>query len=162
MDINKELLRLLTDNARISVEEIAERLQTDSKTVAARIKKLEKDDVIKGYTAVINEDKLTENKVKAIIEVKVTPQRDGGFDDIARRISKFPSVSDVYLMSGGYDLCIEVSGNTLQEVAFFVSSKLATMAGVTSTSTHFMLKKYKEAGKMIHDEVQNERLKISP
>lgn len=160
--MKKEILRLLSDNARISTKEIAERLHMDVSKVEATIDELEKSDIIKGYTAVINEDKLHDNRVKAIIEVKVTPQRDGGFDQVARRISKFPEVSEVYLVSGGYDLRIEVTGENLQEVAQFVSSKLATIDGVISTMTHFLLKKYKEAGKIIHDEEQNERLKISP
>ena len=105
---------------------------------------------------------MPESKVKAIIEVKVRPEREGGFDKIARRLSKFPQVSSLYLMSGGFDLMLEIKGSTLQEVAEFVSSKLAAMDGVLSTSTHFLLKKYKEAGKLMEEEEYSERLKIVP
>ena len=160
--MEKELLRLLLDNARMPVEEIAARLGVSAAAAAAAITKLEKNNVIKGYTAVVNEESLDENRVMAIIEVKITPQREGGFDAVAKRISKFPEVSEVYLVSGGYDLRIEVNGRTLNDVALFVSSKLSTIDGVISTVTHFLLKKYKEAGKIIHDEEENERLKVSP
>jgi len=160
--MEKEILRLLMDNARMPAEEIAARLGVSAAEAAAAIKRLEVTNVIKGYTAVVNEESLDENRVMAIIEVKVTPQREGGFDYVAKRISKFPEVSEVYLVSGGYDLRIEVNGNNLNEVALFVSSKLATIEGVISTVTHFLLKKYKEAGKIIHDEEEYERLKVSP
>ncbi len=160
--MEKEILRLLMDNARMPAEEIAARLGVSAAEVAAAIKKLEVTNVIKGYTAVVNEESLDENRVMAIIEVKVTPQREGGFDYVAKRISKFPEVSEVYLVSGGYDLRIEVNGHNLNEVALFVSSKLSTIDGVISTVTHFLLKKYKEAGKIIHDEEEYERLKVSP
>lgn len=160
--MEKEILRLLTKNARMSVEEIADRLSTDSESVAATIKKLEDNNVIKGYIIVVNEEELEEHQVKAMIEVKVTPDRSQGFDNVAKRISKFPEVTNVYLVSGGYDLRIEVVGQNLQEVALFVSSKLSTIDGVISTVTHFLLKKYKQAGVIIHNEEENERLKISP
>jgi DNA-binding Lrp family transcriptional regulator len=160
--MEKEILRLLTKNARMSVEEIADRLSTDSESVATIIKKLEDDNIIKGYIVVVNEEELEEHQVKAMIEVKVTPDRSQGFDNVAKRISKFPEVTNVYLVSGGYDLRIEVVGQNLQEVALFVSSKLSTIDGVISTVTHFLLKKYKQAGVIIHNEEENERLKISP
>lgn len=160
--MEKEILRLLIDNARMPVEEIAARLSVSTGEVTAMIKKLEAANIIKGYTAVINEEGLDENRVMAIIEVKITPQREGGFDYVANRISKFSEVSEVYLVSGGYDLRIEVIGRNLNEVALFVSSKLATIDGVISTVTHFLLKKYKESGKIIHDEEEYERLKVSP
>ncbi len=160
--MEKEILRLLVKNARMSVEEMAERLGTDGKTVAATIEKLEKNNVVKGYTAVINDEELEEHQVRAMIEVKVTPDRDRGFDSVAKRISKFPEVSNVYLVSGGYDLRVEVVGQNLQSVALFVSSKLSTIDGVISTVTHFLLKKYKQAGVIIHNEEENERLKVSP
>ena len=106
---------------------------------------------------------LPENAVKAIIEVKIKPERNGGFDRIAKRISKFSKVESLYLMSSGlFDLMIEVRGETLNDVAEFVSSKLAPMEGVVSTSTHFILKKYKESGKMFENEEEHERLKVTP
>ena len=120
------------------------------------------DNVVKGYTAIINEEALENAAVKAIIEVKVSPSREGGFDPVARRISKFPEVSEVYLVSGGYDLRLVVKGRDLNEVASFVARKLSTIDGVISTGTHFMLKKYKESGKILQDEEDYERLKVSP
>ena len=104
----------------------------------------------------------TSGEVKAIIEIKIRPEREGGFDRIARRLSKFPQVTSLYLMSGGFDLMAEVRGATLNDVAMFVSSKLATIDGVLSTATHFLLKKYKESGKLYEEEETNERLQVTP
>ncbi|OGV47839.1 MAG: AsnC family transcriptional regulator [Lentisphaerae bacterium GWF2_52_8] len=160
--LQKEIVRILSENARIGAKEISMRLESTEKEVIKQIQQLEKDGIIKGYRAIIEEGSLSENAVKAIIEVKVRPERDGGFDRIAKRLSKFPEVSSLYLMSGGYDLQIVVKGKDLQEVASFVASKLSTIDGVTSTATHFLLKKYKESGKILHDEEEYERLKISP
>ncbi len=160
--MKQEILRILTEDAHISAARIAERLDTTEKKVEKVIKQLEKDNVIIGYKAIIDESILPENAVKAIIEVKVRPEREGGFDKLAKRLSKFPEVSSLYLMSGGYDLQVVVKGENLQDVASFVSSKLSTMDGVISTATHFLLKKYKESGKILHEEEVNERLKITP
>lgn len=162
MELKKQILRLLAEDGRMSASDIAERLNATEKTVASAIKKLEKSNVIIGYRAMFDETELPENAVKAMIEVKTRPERDGGFDHIARRLSKFPQVSSLYLMSGGYDLLVEVNGENLNDVAMFVSSKLSTIDGVISTSTHFLLKKYKESGKMLQEEESNERLKITP
>lgn len=160
--MQNEVLRMLNENARLTPGQIAERLNKSEKEVAALIKRLEEDNIIKGYRAIIDESVFSSNCVKAIIEVKVRPERDGGFNNIAKRVSKFSEVSSLYLVSGGFDLLIEVQGGTLQEVADFVSSKLSTIEGVISTSTHFLLKKYKESGKMLHNEEEYERLKVSP
>lgn len=157
-----DILRLLSENARITDEEIAERLDISVEDVIEERTKMEKTGTIKGYRAIIDETVLPESQVKAIIEVKVTPQREGGFDKIAKRLSKFSEVSSVYLMSGGYDLELVVQGNTLHEVAYFVSNKLATIDGVISTSTHFLLKKYKELGEILEDNEEYERLKVTP
>lgn len=157
-----DILRLLSENARLSDSEIAERLNSSAEDVKKHREDLEKRGLIKGYRAIIEESALPESKVKAVIEVKVTPQREGGFDKIARRLSKFSEVSSVYLMSGGYDLELVVQGNTLHDVAYFVSNKLSTMEGVTSTSTHFLLKKYKELGELLEDSEEYERLKVTP
>ncbi len=162
MELRKQILRLLAEDGRMSAGDIAERLDSTEKTVASVIRKLEKENVIIGYRAMFDESELPENAVKAIIEVKTRPEREGGFDRIARRLSKFPQVSSLYLMSGGFDLLVEVKGENLNDVAMFVSSKLATIDGVLSTSTHFLLKKYKESGKMLQEEEQHERLKITP
>ena len=161
-EIRREILRILGEDGRLSAADIAERLAVSTHEAAAAVAELEKNNIIIGYSAIFNESELPESKVKAIIEVKVRPEREGGFDKIARRLSKFPQVSSLYLMSGGFDLILEIKGSTLQEVAEFVSSKLAAMDGVLSTSTHFLLKKYKEAGKLMEEEEYSERLKIVP
>ena len=161
-EMKREILRILGEDGRLSAVDIAERLAVSTHEAAAAVAELEKNNIIIGYSAIFNESELPESKVKAIIEVKVRPEREGGFDKIARRLSKFPQVSSLYLMSGGFDLMLEIKGSTLQEVAEFVSSKLAAMDGVLSTSTHFLLKKYKEAGKLMEEEEISERLKIVP
>ncbi len=160
--MKNNILRLLRKNARLSVENIAEQVSSDVATVQKIISELEDENVIRGYQAVIDESKLSELQVKAIIEVHIQPQRDGGFDNIARRLANFAEVNSLYLVSGGYDLQLEVQGESLQEVAGFVSSKLATIEGVTATATHFILKKYKEAGRLFEDGAEYERLKVSP
>ena len=130
--------------------------------VIAKIKKLEDDNIILKYTAIINEEKWENDKVKAFIEVKVTPERERGFDSIAERIYKFPQVSSLYLMSGGFDLLIVVEGDSLKEVAMFVSEKLSTLECVVGTSTHFLLKKYKEKGVIMAGEEEDKRMSVSP
>ncbi|MFA7229654.1 MAG: Lrp/AsnC family transcriptional regulator [Victivallaceae bacterium] len=160
--VKKSIINILSENARISTAEIAVRVGVDEAKVEKIIKELEDKNVIKGYKAILNEEALHDNSVRALIEVKVTPQRDGGFDRVAKRISRFPEVSDLYLVSGDYDLRLEVKGNSLQEVAAFVSGKLATLEGIISTATVFLLKKYKESGKIMDNEEEYERLKISP
>ncbi len=162
MELKKQILRLLAEDGRMSARDMAERLDSDEKTIADMIEQLERDKVIFGYCAMFDETELPENAVKAIIEVKIRPERDGGFDKIARRLSRFPQVSSLYLMSGGFDLMVEVKGRNLNEVAMFVSSKLATIDGVLSTATHFLLKKYKEAGKLLQEEEPHERLQVTP
>ena len=161
-ELRKDLLRLLSGNARMSVDEIAERLDMDAGAIADAIHEMEESGEIIGYCALIDESVLPEAAVKAIIEIKIRPERDGGFDRIARRLSKFPQVSSLYLMSGGFDLMAEVRGATLNDVAMFVASKLATIDGVLSTATHFLLKKYKESGKLYQEEETNERLQVTP
>lgn len=160
--MEKKILRLLKDNGRLNAAEIAERIGADTAAVQAVIQKLEAEQVILGYTAVVDEDRLPGAKVRALIEVKVTPRRDGGFDDVARRIAKFPEVVRLYLVSGGYDLLLEVEGDSLQTVAGFVSGRLATIDGVLSTATSFQLKKYKESGKIMTQEDEYERLPVTP
>src|SRR5437868_6106032 len=141
-----EVLKILEKNALESPESIAQMLGLSSSEVKSRIDDYEKRGVIRGYQAVLNEDQLGLDKVTAVIEVKVTPQREGGFDTIAQRLSKFPEVRSAYLMSGTYDLLLFVQGRTLREVASFVSERLSPLEGVLSTSTHFMLKPYKRFG----------------
>jgi DNA-binding Lrp family transcriptional regulator len=157
-----ELLEILQSNALRPREDIARMLELTVDKVNERIADYEKRGVIRGYQAILNEDKLDLDKVTAVIEVKVTPQREGGFDTIAERVSRFPEVRSAYLMSGSYDLLLFVEGRTLREVAAFVSERLSPLQGVLSTSTHFMLKTYKRFGVLMHKESSDERLTISP
>lgn len=157
-----ELLKLLKRNALESPENLAKMLNVSADEVKQRIADYEKKGIIRGYQAVVNEDQLDVRKVNAVIEVKVTPEREGGFNAVAERISKFPEVTSVFLMSGTFDLLLFVTGRDLKEVAFFVSEKLATIKGVISTSTHFMLKTYKANGVLMEGQDERERLKVSP
>ncbi len=158
--MQKNILNLLTENARISCEEIALRLNISVDEVKKCIADLEEKNIICGYTAILNEQ--DSNKVNALIEVKITPQRDGGFDTVAKRIAKFDEVKELYLVSGAYDLLLEVEGESLQQVAMFVSGKLSTIDGVLSCATSFQLKKYKQSGKIIEGDEFYERLKVCP
>lgn len=157
-----ELLKILKANALEKPETIAKMLNLTVEQVKARIAEYEKKGVIRGYQAIVDEDQLDIDKVTAVIEVKVTPERGGGFNRIASRIGRFPEVQSAYLMSGAYDLLLFVAGRDLKEVALFVSEKLATIEGVVSTSTHFMLKTYKHHGLLMEGENEDERLKVSP
>lgn len=157
-----EILNLLNENARISLADLALRVGTSPEQVKATIQDLEKEGVIRGYTVILNEEDLGISKVRALIEVKVTPRREGGFDQVAQRIARYPEVTDLFLVSGGFDLLLMVEGDTLQEVASFVSAKLSTIDGVISTSTGFMLKKYKESGRIMQNDEEYERLKVCP
>jgi len=130
--------------------------------VAAKIKAYEADQVILAYRTILNEEKLGVDSVRAVIEVKITPERGGGFDRLAERIAKYAEVNSCYLMSGGYDLLVVLEGKSLREIASFVSEKLATVQGVISTATHFMLKPYKVQGVLMKREVNEERLAVTP
>jgi DNA-binding Lrp family transcriptional regulator len=156
------LLNLLEENALATPESLAAQLNTTPDEVRARIKQLEKDRVILAYKAIIDDERAKRIGVKAVIEVRVTPEREGGFDRLANRIAQYSEVTSCFLMSGGFDLLIFVEGNTLQEVAGFVSEKLSTLTGVLSTATHFNLKTYKVQGVMREAPVHEERLKVSP
>jgi len=156
------LLKLLRENAAITPAQLSRMLDRPEAEVAAKIKSYEKDQVILGYRTVLNEEKLGVDLVRAVIEVKITPERGGGFNRLAERIAKYAEVNSCYLMSGGYDLLVVVEGNTLREVATFVSEKLATIQGVLSTATHFMLKPYKEQGVLMAREQNDERLAVTP
>ena len=156
------LLKLLHEGATLKQSQLAALLSLSETEVAARIKGYEVDHTILGYRAILNEEKLGEDIVRAVIEVKITPERGGGFNRLAERIAKYPEVRSCYLMSGGYDLLVIVEGHTLREVATFVSEKLATIQGVISTATHFMLKAYKEQGVLSVPEADGERLAVTP
>lgn len=157
-----ELLNLLKQNALESPENLAKMLGVSVDEVKQKIAEYEKEGVIRAYQAVVNEEKLDASLVTTVIEVKVTPESEGGFDRIATRISKFPEVESVFLMSGTFDLLLFIKGRTMHEAAGFVSEKLATMQGVTSTATHFMMKTYKQNGILMQTRDDNERLKVSP
>lgn len=156
--MKNEIIRLLQQNARMSAAAIGEILGISAAAAEAEITKLEKDGVIKGYSVILDDDKYDKSIVQATIQLKVTPQRDCGFDDIAKTIMMYEQVDSVSLMSSGaYDLSVEVRGNNLKDVALFVSERLATIEGILSTSTHFILKKYKEKGIFIDSDEVDER-----
>jgi len=157
-----ELVKILQANALEKPANLARMLSLPVEEIERRVAEYEKTGVIRGYQAVLNEDKLDLDKVTAVIEVKVTPQREGGFDLIAQRVSRFPEVRAAYLMSGAYDLLLFIEGRNLREVSAFVSERLSPLEGVVSTSTHFMLKTYKRLGVMMHQESSDERLSVSP
>ena len=156
-----QVLQLLQQNAKYNAADIASLLGEPEKEVAAQIAELEADGTILGYQAVVDPGH-REDLVTSFIEVKLTPEREGGFDRIAERISRFDEVWSCYLMSGGYDLIVIVRGKSLHEVAEFISEKLATLDGVLSTSTHFHLKTYKQAGFLTRKETEGERLPVTP
>ena len=156
------LLKLLKTNAHAPVEDLAKELNLSEGDVKKRIAKFEKDGVILGYQAIIDANNASNGAVTAVIEVKITPERGGGFDRLASRIAKFDQVVSCHLMSGGYDLLVIVEGSTLQEVANFVAEKLSTIKGVISTSTHFRLKAYKENGALMLRETKSLRLSVAP
>ena len=141
-----QILTFIEKNSRINLKELAVMLGSDEVTVANEISEMEQEQVICGYHTMIDWDKTGAEKVTALIEVRVTPQRGQGFDSIAERIYKYPEVKSVYLISGGYDLMVILEGKTLREVSSFVSDKLSTLDTVLSTATHFILKKYKDHG----------------
>lgn len=155
--MDNALIRLLRENARFTHSQLAAMLDTTSEEVEKRIAKLEKDGVIKGYKVLLDYEKLDEESVVAMIEVKVTPQRKFGFDDIAGQISGFPEVDSVYLMSGAYDLALMVEARTFKDIAVFVQQKLALLDSVTSTATHFVLVRYKEKGVVLCDTDADDR-----
>ncbi len=157
-----ELLNLLKQNALETPENLAKLLGLTVDEVKQKIGDYEKEGVIRAYQAVVNEEKLDSSVVTTVIEVKITPESDGGFDRIADRISRFPEVDSVFLMSGGFDLLLFIKGRTIHESFSFVSEKLATMPGVISTGTHFMMKTYKQNGIVMHTGEDDERLKVSP
>lgn len=156
------LLQILRHKARFSDRELADLLSMSPEAVAAQISAWEKNGTILGYHAVVDTEQSGDTSVSAFIEVKVTPERGGGFDRLALRISRFDQVVSCYLASGGYDLMVVVDAADLREVALFVSEKLSTLDGVLSTATHFRLKTYKENGFVFEKNPSSERLAVSP
>lgn len=160
--IREKILSILEKNSRIDLKDVAILLGESEVDVANTVAELEKEKIICGYHTLINWDKTSEEKVTALIEVKVTPQRGLGFDSIAERLYKFEEVHAVYLMSGGFDFTVIIEGKTMKSVAQFVSEKLAPLDAVLSTSTHFVLKKYKDHGTVLDEETKDERMLVTP
>lgn len=157
-----KLLELLRQNGRLSDAQLAVMLGETEENVKAQIAALEHDGIIMGYCAIINEEKADENGVTAIIEIKVTPMKDMGFDDLAHTIMSYDEVDSVFLMSGAYDLSVTITGTSLRKVALFVSERLACLDGVLSTATHFVLRRYKEKKHIFNYEICDDRDMVSP
>ena len=160
--MREKILAIIEKNSRIDLKDLAALLGESEAAVANEIADMEKENIICGYHTMINWDNTGNEKVIALIEVKVTPQRGMGFDKIAERIYQYNEVNAVYLMSGAFDFAVFIEGKTMKEVALFVSSKLSTLDSVLSTSTHFVLKKYKDHGTVLVEEVQDERMLVTP
>ena len=158
----KSLVDLLRENARLTNKELAVMLGKTPEEVAEEIAKLENEGMIIGYSAIINEEEYDRNCVTAFIELKVSPQAERGYDDIAIMLSQYSEVDSVYLMSGSFDLSVTIRGTNLREVATFVSDRLAPIDGVLSTTTHFILRRYKEKGVEFVRENVDERSLVSP
>ncbi|MBQ7300912.1 MAG: Lrp/AsnC family transcriptional regulator [Clostridia bacterium] len=153
----KSMLELLENDSTLTAEQLAIMIGGDVEEIKSLIRSYEKDGVIVGYKTLIDWDKTDREFVTALIELKVEPQMDRGFDSIAERICNFPEVESVFLMSGGFDIAVMIEGKTLKEVAFFVAEKLSTMEGVTGTATHFVLRKYKDKNTIYRREPVDER-----
>lgn len=156
-----KLLSLIEDNARLTEAELAAMLGKTAEEIRHEVRQYEKAGVIKGYKALINWEKVDKELITAFIEVKVTPQRDSGFEQVAARIMQFEEVDSVYLMSGGFDLAVTVQGKSFRDVAMFVAERLSPIENVLSTATHFILRKYKDKGVLFGIEKPDERGKIS-
>lgn len=159
--LERDILSILTEDARLSHKKIAAMLSVTEEEVTATVADLEKRGVLVKYSAIINSEKADDMLVEALIEVKVSPKKKEGFDGIAKQISSFPEVKAVYLMSGAYDLAVFIEGKTLQQVSRFVSERISTFDGVLSTATHFILKKYKIEGIMTEKEDEDRRVPIN-
>lgn len=160
--MREELLAIIEKNSRIDLKELAVILGVREVDVVNELETMEREGIICGYHTLVNWEKTSNEKVTALIEVRVTPQRGQGFDSVAERIYRYPEVRSVYLISGGFDLMVILEGKTLREVSSFVSDKLSTLDRVLSTSTHFILKKYKDHGTIFVQKTEDEREMITP
>ena len=160
--MREQILAIIEKNSRISVKELAVILGAEEIDVANELKAMEEEGIIGGYHTMIDWEKTDIEKVTALIEVRITPQRGQGFDKLAARIYKYPEVNSVYLISGGYDLLVSLEGKSLKQVSSFVSDKLSTLDGVLSTATHFVLKKYKDHGTILGKKYEDTREMITP
>lgn len=161
-NMREELLTIIEKNSRMDLRELAVILGVEEIDVVNELESMEKEGVICGYHTLIDWEKTSLEKVTALIEVRVTPQRGQGFDSIAERIYKYPEVRAVYLISGGYDLLVTLEEKSLKEISNFVSDKLSTLESVLSTATHFVLKKYKDHGTILTKKYEDEREMITP
>ena len=160
--MREQILAIIEKNSRIDIKELAVILGVEEIDIANELKALEEESVICGYHTMIDWEKTSIEKVTALIEVRITPQRGQGYDNIAERIYRYPEVNSVYLISGGYDLMVTLEGKSLKAISSFVSDKLSTLDGVLSTATHFILNKYKEHGTILSKKEEDEREKITP
>ena len=160
--MREKILSIIEKNSRVDMRELAIILGTDEIDIANELKAMEEEGIICGYHTLIDWEKTNIEKVSALIEVRVTPQRGQGFDSIAERIYKYPEVNSVYLISGGYDLLVSLEGKSLKEVSSFVTNKLSTLDSVLSTATHFILKKYKDYGTIMGKKTKDERMLVTP
>ena len=160
--MREKILNFIEHNSRIDLKELAVLLGSTEAEITEELANMEAEGIICGYHTLIDWDKVTTDRVNALIEVRVTPQRGHGFDAIAERIYKYPEVNATYLISGGYDLLVSLEGRTLKEVSSFVSQKLSTLEYVISTTTHFVLKKYKDHGTILNGEKEDERMIMTP
>lgn len=160
--MREQILTFLEKNSRIDPKELAVLLGSDEVTIMNEIAKMEEEKVICGYHTLIDWEKVSDEKVTALIEVRVTPMRGQGFDSIAERIYNYPEVRSVYLISGAYDLMVILEGKTLKQISGFASDKLSTLDSVLSTATHFILKKYKDHGTIFTKKSKDERMLVTP
>lgn len=160
--MREKILTFMEKNSRVALKDLAVMLGVDEVTVANEIAAMEKEDIICGYHTLIDWEKTGEEKLTALIEVKVTPQRGLGFDKVAERIYNYPEVDSVYLISGGFDFMVMIEGKTMRDIAQFVSDKLAPLDTVLSTATHFVLKKYKDHGSVMVNKSKDERMLVTP
>lgn len=160
--MEEKILSIIEHNARIDLADLAMMIGTDEVTVVNMLADLEKKHIIRGYHTMINWENTSREIVTALIEVKVTPQRGSGFDKLAEHIYNYPEVDELYLMSGTFDFTLIIEGRTMREVAAFVSEKLSTLDQITSTATHFVLKKYKSNGTVLVPPTRDERIMVTP
>ena len=160
--MREEILNFIEKNSRVDLKEVAVCLGLTEIDVANELAAMESEGIICGYYTLIDWDKVTQERIHALIEVRVTPQRGRGFDEIAERIYKYPEVQSTYLISGAYDLLVFMEGKTLREISSFVSQKLSTLESVISTTTHFVLRKYKEQGTVLGSTHKDERMIMTP
>jgi len=159
--MNKDLLKLLSQNARLSNEELSVMTGQSENEIHSEIADMESGGIIRGYKTVVDWERIDNSSVSALIELKVTPKAGLGFEEVAMKVSKYPQVESVYLMSGGFDLCVMVKGNSFQEVAMFVAKELSTIDSVVSTATHFVLRRYKELDVELITEADDDREAVS-